>query len=438
MHFTQMTFANFNVISTKTMMYGLKGQQYLAMLHRGSKMSSFTKPQAFTEQELRGLGIAKWDQYGPDILPAWVADMDLKTAPAVQAAVAKLASQASFGYPLRNGRSPDREVAEIYAERMHRLYNWKVDPENTLVVSDLVQSIYACLFALSEKHSGIAVQTPNYPPFRAAIEATNRHMISIPAEMVDGAYHWNFGGSMDDCLRDAKILIVCNPQNPTGRVLTRNELQDIAAFAERYNLIILADEIHADLVYDARKHIPIASLDDAVAQRTITLASATKSFSIAGLRCGLINFGSAELRKKFAAKIPPQMLGQPSIVGIDATIAAWTESDDWLANTVGYLTDMRDYAHKAIRERIPLLDPGIPEGTYLMWIDCTRLLLNESASQFFLKKAKIMLSAGETFEPGATNFVRLNFATSREILDAIIDRMANAVCLLHGGGQLNV
>jgi len=395
-------------------------------------MQELKSPQTFAHlfrdaSQLRGQGIAKWDQVADDVIPCWVADMDFMAAPEIRAAVARIAENGAFGYPLRDGQSPDKVLATIFAKRMQQKHGWTIEPDRVIAINDLVQAFYASFLAFSDEGDGVIVQVPNYPPFRAAVTTTKRRFVSLEAEDVAGRLHWRPDELSPDALDRARILVVCNPQNPSGRVLSRGELEALGAFAIKHDLIILSDEIHADLIYDGRIHTPIAMLSDAIADRTITLSSASKSYSIAGLRCAVMHFGSNALKRRFLRRIPLKLLGSPNSPGVDATIAAWTMGQDWLSDALGALTLLRAQLKDRLERDMPQLKLYLPEATYLAWIDCSALALDEPAAGFFLREAKVGLSAGETFHPERRNFIRLNFATSPAILDDILDRMRDAI-----------
>jgi cystathionine beta-lyase len=380
-----------------------------------------------TESALRRRGSLKWDRYDPSVIPCWVAEMDFDMAAPVRRAVADLSAAGAFQYPLRRGRPPDRLVADAFAERMERRYGWPVEPDCTLVVTDLVQAIYAAVTAFTRKGEGVAVQLPAYPPFRAAVEDTGRHAVAWPAVLGPGGYGWDLGRLSQDARLAAKLLILCNPHNPTGRMLSRAELSELADHVVRNDLTVVADEIHADIVYDGRAHIPFASLGPEVARRTVTLHSATKSFGIPGLRCAVMHFGSRALLERFTAVLHPRLLGQSSIAGIEATLAAWRDGQGWFEAVLAHLQGMRDYVCAVLRAEMPEIGLHPPQATYLAWLDCSAMGLDRPAGEFFLHHAKVAFSAGETFDPQSPQFIRMNFATSKPLIDEILDRMRQAM-----------
>ena len=275
---------------------------------------------ALSEGELRERRGAKWHKFPDDVLPAWVADMDFAVAEPVQDAIRALVDQGDYGYAIRDGES---RIQQAFAERMQARFGWRLDPECVLPVADLVQAMTACLLAFSEVGEGVVVQTPAYPPFLTTIENVRRRR--DPAPLTDGGARFvcderTLAGCIDQSTR---VLMVCNPHNPTGRVLERAELEAIGRLAVERDLVVVSDEIHCDLVYPGAAHVPMGTLGAEIAARTITLNSATKGFNIAGLRCGVMHFGSEALLERFRARVPERLLGAYNVVGHDATVAAW-------------------------------------------------------------------------------------------------------------------
>jgi cystathionine beta-lyase len=376
-----------------------------------------------TQPALQARRNSKWNQYDPDVLPAFVADMDFSVAAPIQTAIERIVRDRDYGYPLRDGQKADRTVANAFAQRMKSRYGWELSPDLVMPVADLVQGTYAPILAFSDPGDGIVLQIPNYPPFRDAISTTERKLLPLP--MRDEGTRYAFDLAELEALVDkqTRIFVLCNPQNPTGRAFSREELLALGQFAIEHDLIVISDEIHSDLVYPGQQHIPFASLGADIAARTVTLNSATKSFNIPGLRCALIAFGTEELRQRFHKRIPFKLTGQGNIIGVDATVAAWNECQPWLDAVMKHLLKARNRVKDVLAAEAPEIHFHAPEATYLAWLDCSKLRLSTSAFRFFLDNARIGFSAGETFDPNCAQFVRLNFATSIPILDKILDRM---------------
>jgi cystathionine beta-lyase len=384
-------------------------------------------PGSFTVPQLRRRRGAKWERYPGDVIPCWVAEMDVPVAPAIQAAMERLVGAQEYGYPLRDGDRAELAVSRAFARRMQSRFGWTVDPDDAFTCTDLVQTSFACVLAFSDPGEKVILQTPAYPPFRDAILGTGRVLLEDRLRDDGTRYVMDLDKLAAQIDRSTRILLFCHPHNPTGRVFSQQELAAIGQLAIERDLIIVSDEIHSDLIYPGRRHIPMASVSPEIAARTMTITSATKSFNIPGLRCGVIHFGSPELKARFEARVPRKLLGQPSIAGIDATVAAWDACQPWLDSMLAVLCSMRDRLFETLRRDLPEARFHVPEATYLSWIDFSTLRLGMPAGQFFLEKAAVAASAGESFDERCGDFLRLNFATSPAILDEILTRMVRAV-----------
>jgi cystathionine beta-lyase len=272
----------------------------------------------------------------------------------------------------------------------------------------------------------VVVQTPVYPPFLIAVRELSRRLVESPLVAGHSRYEIDF-----DQLRAAidpttRVFLLCNPQNPTGRVFERRELEALAEIAIAHDLVVVADEIHADLIYDARRHIPFASLSPEVEARTLTLTSATKAFNIPGLRCAIAHVGSDALRKRFE-RVPRHVRGGLGSLGQAATLAAWREGQPWLDAVLAYLDGNRRRVAHFVDERLPGVRSFVPEATFLAWLDCRTLELEPSPQKFFLEQSRVALSDGSVFGAPGRGFARLNFATSRPLLDEIGTRIEKAL-----------
>jgi len=370
---------------------------------------------------------AKWNQYEADVIPAFVADMDFAVAAPIQAAIERIVRDRDYGYPLRDGEKADNLVAKAFSTRMKSRFGWDVSPDLVVPIADLVQGTYAPIVAFSDPGDGVVLQVPNYPPFRDTIATTERKLLPLPMRDDGTRYVFDIAELERLVDRRTRIFILCNPQNPTGRVFSRDELLALGQFAIEHDLIVVSDEIHSDLVFPTHQHIPFASLGPDIAARTVTINSATKSFNIPGLRCAVMAFGSEDLRSRFHKRVPLRLTGQANIMGADATAAAWKDGQPWLDAVMEHLLKARNKIVDVLGAEAPGIRLHAPEATYLAWLDCRQLGLSGSAFQFFLDKARIGFSAGETFDPDCAQYVRLNFATSMPILDKILDRMITAI-----------
>jgi cystathionine beta-lyase len=385
---------------------------------------------------LRSKPGVKWRVTGPGELAAWVADMDFPAPPAVRRALAGLAAGGDLGYPswLLDEGSPLREA---FAARMSARYGWKPDPAHAREFTDIIQGLQAVLHVATEPGDAVAMHVPAYPPFLATLETMGRRLVPVPlgdgqaaradrAGRPGGRDAWAFDAERldgDIAASGARALVLVNPHNPTGRSFTRRELEAVAAVAEARDLLVISDEVHAELTYPPHTHTPFGSLPGA-AGRTVTLTSATKAFNLAGIRCAVAHVGSEAVRSAFA-KLPPLMLGAVSAPGVAATLAAWEQGDDWLDAVLRRLAANR----AIIASELEPLGIGYrpPEATYLAWLDCRGLGLPADPAAFFLRNAKVRLSPGQDFGPGGDGYARLNFATSDSVLTEICRRMADAL-----------
>jgi cystathionine beta-lyase len=373
-------------------------------------------------EELRARKGGKWRKYPVDVIPAFVAEMDFKVAPAVQDAVMQLAGTQDYGYGQLTDAVP---LFEAFAGWMVRRHGWRPDPALCQVQTDVVQGLFAAIVAYSNEGDGIIVQTPIYPPFLRCIAATGRRLIENPL-VKDGTRFVVDVEALRRVAPKATMILLCNPHNPTGRVFEQAELEGIASVAAEHNLTIVADEIHADLVYPGAKHIPMETVA-AAPERTVTLTSATKGFNIPGLRTSVAHFGSQELKDRFDKVLPEHLLGGPSRVGVAATLAAWRDAEVWLDQVMRYLdaNRRRVFAWAAQAN----LGHCLPESTFLAWIDCRSMNLSDGLTpqQHFLEHAKVGLSDGVDFGEPGRGHIRLNFGTSADILEEILGRLSAAL-----------
>ncbi len=288
---------------------------------------------------LRGLAGNKWQRYGDEILPAWVADMDFLQAAPIRDYVAHAGATGDLGYPFAQGPEP---LPAIFAERAMQRYGWRVDTERVELIIDVVQGLYLGLDIYCKPGESAIVPTPVYPYFLTAAEDNKRRAIAN-ALVSDGTRFVIDFDALEACIDDrTRVLMVCNPHNPTGRVFLRDELEALAQVALRHDLVVIADEIFADVVYQGHRYIPFASLGPEIAARTVTFHSATKAFNLGGIRLAVAVFGSEALHERFKA-VPARLLGGHNCLGINLTRIAWQQCDDWLAGVVPYLEANRDF-----------------------------------------------------------------------------------------------
>ena len=379
------------------------------------------------EELLRTHRDVRWTEFSPDMLPAGVAGTDMATAPVVLEAIERLVRDQDFGYPLRNGRPAGEALAAAFSRRMARLYGWQADAAAVVPVADLVQGVTATIMAFTAPGDSVAAHMPSYQPFRTATAATGRRFVPMPLRANGDRYELDLQQAREAFSSGVRLFILCNPHNPTGRVFTRAELQALVELAQEFDVVIVSDEIHSDLVLDGREHVPVAALGPEAAARTVTLTSATKSFNLPALRTAVMHFGSEALLRTFERHFPPRLLGQLSAMGIDATIAAWDHGDPWLDAFRLHLGQMRDRLHDRLAAEAPLVGFTPIEGTFMAWLDFGRHLPEGGAGAFLQEQAKVGAYGGDIFGEDYSRHARLVFGTSRELLDAMIDRIVAAL-----------
>ena len=364
----------------------------------------------------------KWTQYGAEALPLWVADMDFAVAEPIRRVVQHAVDISDFVYPVHPAPT---DLPELFAARARARFGWELEPGRVEILTDVMQGVYVGLQQLSQPGEGVVVQTPIYAPFLRSVKETGRRLAENPLVLGPRGYELDADG-FRRAAAGARILLLCHPHNPTGRVFRRAELETMAEAVLANDLAVVSDEIHADLVHGDERFVPFASLSPEIAARTLTLSSASKAFNIAGLRCAVAVFGSDELRRRFLA-VPRHVRGGINILGIEATRAAWRHGQPWLDAARAYLRGNRDLVARAVAATLPGVVHHPPEATYLAWLDCRALGLEPSPFRFFLERAKVALSDGATFGAPGAGFVRLNFATSRSLVTEALERMAKAL-----------
>lgn len=378
----------------------------------------------FTLEQLRALDGAKWNRYGPDVLSAWVADMDFRQPQVALDAVVSVAERADLGY----NRSALYTIPEAFSRWQVTSHGWQPDEGSVKVFNDVLHAISIALYLHTDPGDGVVLFTPIYPPFIDSLSSSSRRRVDVPLE--PGSWRLNPEWLADAIDPGTKAILLCNPHNPTGRVFDQAELRAIASVAEAHDLLIISDEVWADLLHPGSTHRPIALLDDDTAARTITITSASKSFNLAGLRTAVAHVGHQPLLNAIN-DAGTHFLGEVSTPGAEATIAAWTHGRPWLDQMKAHLDVQRRHLNARLSAEAPAVGYSLPEATYLAWLDFTRTGLGHEPSRVLLKQYGLALSSGLGFGPLGVGFARMNFATSAEILDLLIDRIVAAVTGAH-------
>lgn len=373
--------------------------------------------------QLAGRRSVKWTRYGDDVLAAWVADMDFPIAPPIKRALQATLDLEDVGYP---GYDLRDAVRSTFVERMTERFGWTPSFDHTRLITTVVQGLHVALELTTEPGAGVLVQPPVYHPFLDAIADMGRRQVDAPLVYADSKYEIDIDGFRRALTEGVRAFMLCNPHNPAGRVFTADELRAMAeALADYDDIIVISDEIHQDLVFPGSTHEVFARIAPELADRTITLTSASKAFNLAGNRCAIAHFGSDELLDRWERKTS-RLFGEVSLAGHVSTLAAWREpeSDEWFTEMLDYIDGNRQWLATAVAERLLDAVYSPPEGTYLAWVDLSSYELGDDPATALLERAQLALSTGPQFGAGGEGHVRINMATSRPILEEVVDRMA--------------
>jgi len=372
-------------------------------------------------EALRRRRTVKWTLYGPEVLAAWVAEMDFTVAPPVRAALLDAVDREDFGYVPADLSDLTTACVGFFADA----YGWEVPATRVFPVADVLSAMAAALDVFTPPGCGVVVPTPAYSPFFEVVALGGREVIEVPLVPAGGRPTLDLH-RIDAALRDgARAVLLCHPHNPTGRVFEVDELAALAEIVDRHGARVVADEVHAPLVYPGHRHRPYATVTEAAADHTVTVTSASKAWNLAGLKCAQVvmtNHADAAAWRS----LPIFRVPGPTPLGIAASTAAYRDGGAWLAELVTYLDGNRRRLGELLADGLPEIAYRPPEATFLAWLDCSALGLEDPA-RFFLDHARVALGDGPPFGRGYDAFVRLNFATSRALLEQIVEAMAAAV-----------
>lgn len=363
----------------------------------------------------KGTASAKWDKYGDrDIIPMWVADMDFACAPPIVEALRARVDHPIFGYS-----NPPAGLVEATLAHLQDEYGWRVEPEWLVWLPGLVVGLNAVCRAYGREGADVITAVPIYPPFLSAPTNASRNAVRVQMSETNGVWAWDLVALERAITPSTRLLLLCNPHNPVGRVFTREELGAIAEICKRHDVVMCSDEIHAGLVLDQdKRHVPLATLGEEIAHNTVTLMSASKTFNVPALGCAYAIVSNPELR----AKLKRAMAGivhHVGLMGYVATEAAYRHGKPWQLELLDYLRANRDLVEREIA-RMKGLRIWHAEATYLSWIEARGLNTDEPAALF--NEAGVGLYDGALF--GAPGFLRLNFACPRPLLEKALERMA--------------
>jgi cystathionine beta-lyase len=368
----------------------------------------------------------KWTLYPKDVLPMWVADMDFPAAPPILKALHRQVEHGVLGYEVLFSGS----LREIIAARMQKLYHWDVDPEHIVYTAGVNNGYNIAARVLCSAKKGYLIQTPVYNEFLDTEHKTGaKQHVARLTKKVSGnriSYEVDFD-ALKVGLKKSAMFLLCHPHNPVGMIYSRAELARMAELCIEQDVTIVSDEIHSELLLGGAKFTPMASLSPAIAQHTITMVSASKAFNVPGLTCAFAIVPNDELRKRFT-RIAEGMNFELSTLGLTAARVAFSgKADAWLRELRRYLTGNRDFIVEYVAQRLPGIRVTKPDATYLIWLDCSELGLQPAPYDFFLKEAKVAFSNGAKFGEGNEQFVRLNFGTSRKLVEEGLRRMTKAL-----------
>ena len=373
----------------------------------------------------RGTCSCKWDDSAdPEVLPMWVADMDFQTAPAIVEALQERISQGIYGY----AHVPD-EYYEAAIDWFTRRHGWTFRREWMIYVPGVVPALSAIVKALTVPGDKVLIQTPVYNCFFSSIR-NNGCGIEANTLVRDGD---TFRIDFDDLEKKAsdpsvKLMILCNPHNPAGRVWTRGELTRIGEICFRNGVTVVADEIHCELVYPGHEYIPFASISEEFQSRSITCISPSKAFNIAGLHIANIVVPDPEMRKKVDRAVNVNEVCDVGPLGVIAATAAYRHGEDWLTQLIAYLKGNFESFRKYCRENLPEFPVADLEGTYLVWMDCSRLgMASEALEEALVSEAKLWLNAGTMYGEDGEGYMRWNIACPRSVMLEGLERFTRFV-----------
>ncbi len=369
-----------------------------------------------------GTASVKWNKYGGrDIIPMWGADMDFACAPVIVEALHRRIDHSIFGYSDPPAGLVDATIAHLQSE-----YGWKIEPDWIVWLPGLVVGLNVVCRAFGREGADVLTAVPIYPPFLSAPVNGARNTVRVQMIESNGIWHWDMAALERAITPSSRLLLLCNPHNPVGRVFSRDELQAIADVCVRHNLVLCSDEIHSGLILDAdKRHIPVATLGEEIAQRTVTLMSASKTFNLPALGCAYAIAANPEVRNKLR-KAMAGIVHHVGLMGYIATQAAYRDGKPWQSALLDYLRGNRDLVERSVGA-MPGLRIWHAEATYLSWIDARALNTNDPVKLF--TDAGVGLYDGALF--GAPGFMRLNFACPRATLEKALERMSRAVIALH-------
>ncbi|GGJ30005.1 MalY/PatB family protein [Deinococcus roseus] len=375
---------------------------------------------AITTADCRTYPGSKWQTHPESVLPLWVADMDFPIAREIQQAIQERAA-GFVGYPQHGG---DPQVLLALQERLKSRFDWDISARDVLTVPSLGRALHTCIAALSEPGEGVITQTPVYHRFLIGIRETGRVALESPMLFSPAGWELDFEQLESLVTPQTRVLMLCNPQNPTGRVFSRLELEKLAEFVLNHDLLVISDELHADVNY-GHQHTVFASLSPELEQRTFTLYGPGKTFNLAGLGLGFVICKNPALLDKFK-QVLLGTLPEPNVLSSAAALAAYTQAEVWEKEVLAYLQANRDHLAARLQKELPEVQFAPLEATYTQLLNFRNYSFAPEAQKVLLQGG-LALNEGSSFGKDFWGYARINFATSRQILDQAIDRMVQIV-----------
>lgn len=371
-----------------------------------------------TDDQMRARASVKWGTVGPEVIPAWVAEMDVKIAPAITQRLQQALDAHDTGYP-GEVAGLQRAFTRFAADR----WNWSPSPEDVTVHVDVASASATVMSHLAGPDRGVVIMPPVYNNFYTWVEHAGLHPVEVPLLEVATGGRMDLPGVRRALEGGTRIILLCSPQNPLGRVYTREELSELAELAAELNATVISDEIHAPLVHSGVEFVPYLTVSDAARTTGIAVHSASKSWNIAGLKRGLL---VCSPQGPWPEQVDPAITQtEAGHWGVLAAEAAFQDGTDWLGEVVDHFAAQSQHLVGLLEQHLPGVRYLPPQASFLAWLDFSPLGLDDPA-QFFLDHAQVMLSPGEIFDPAGRGYARLNMATSRERLERCIEAMGAA------------
>ena len=375
--------------------------------------------------ERRGTDCKKWDTYPEDVIPMWIADTDFKCPQPVVDAMIRRAEHGIYGYP-PNTDSFEKAIMNWQKKR----FGWDVEMDWVEYTPAVLPAIVYAMYAFTNPGDNIVVQMPAYHPFHAIIPNNGRHILGNPLILQDdGSYAVDFE-NLEEQLKKQRttMFLLCSPHNPTGKCFTREELTKMSELCLKYNVFVVSDEIHSDIVYKGNEHIPYGSLSKEAADHCVVCVNPSKTFNIAGVRTGAAIIPNRHNHDLFYAPLENLKAYGRTIFGTLPIEISYNECDYYADQLLEYLEGNLQYLKAFLEKNIPEIQVGNPQATYLIWLNCKALQMEPKELQkFFLEKAKVAMNEGSTFGPGGAGFMRMNIACPRFRLEEALARIKAAV-----------